>query len=141
MVLRQSKAVKGCTQLEREPERGCRREGFTLIEVSLALSLIAMILVGVMAALSSAFLAQRNNSEIVETQFLTQQVIEEAQDSAFDDLLSFNGTSVTSTDGLYRAQITASSAGLHLVRIEVVSSSIARPTIWSRAVTLISDPD
>lgn len=98
-------------------------------------------MIGVMASLSTGFMAQRSNSEILESQLLAREVLEEVQSTAYDSLLSFNGTSVTSGNGRFRADITAAAAGTGLVRISVSSSCLANPTITSQLVTQIADLD
>src|SRR5262245_30017383 len=87
-------SVRRGARLTGQPLRGS--EGFTLLEMALGFTVIGMILMGIMATFSTGFIAQRDNSEIAENQFLTRQVFEELQDIQFPDLLSFNDTSVTS---------------------------------------------
>jgi Tfp pilus assembly protein PilV len=115
--------------------------GFTMLEMVLGFTILSMILMGIMATFSTGFIAQRDNSELSENQLLTRQVCEELQDIQFADLLGFNGTAVTSPNGKNRAAISVTGMGVDLVRIQVVSSSVTRPEITSRAVTLVSNPD
>ena len=90
-----------------------------------------------MAALSTSFVAQAQSSETLESQLLVEQVLEELHDVDFETLVSFNGTYVES--GAHRADITAAYVTANLVRVELVTTSTAHPTISSRAVTLIAD--
>lgn len=115
-----------------------RSNGLTLIEVSITLVVLTLILTGLMASLSTGFLAQRQNTDLLECQLLTQQVIEEVQTAPYATLLSFNGTHVDDTAKTHRAQILARLADTGLVQIEVTTASLSQPLNTLRAVTLIS---
>ncbi len=118
-----------------------RDRGLSMIEVAISLSLLGLILVGVLGSLSTGFMAQRNNSDILECQLLTQRVIEEVQGSEFDSLPSFNGKYVEDTAHKHRARIYASMIGMNLVQLEVETASLVIPQNSARAVTLVSNPE
>ena len=118
-----------------------RTEGMSLIEVAVATSLLALILLGVMFSLSTGFMARRNNTDNMENQFFTRGVMEELQSTAYASLLSFNGTAVASANGKYRASITVNSAGVNLLRIVVTSADVTRPETSFRLVTQVAKLD
>lgn len=121
--------------------------GMTLVEIAISLALLGLILVGVMGSLSTSFLTQRHNSDLMECQLLTQRVLEEIQSTPYNSLLSFNGTYVDDPGGKHRARIFASTAALNLVQLEVETSTVsvgptpnpAQPRNTVRAVTLFSN--
>jgi Tfp pilus assembly protein PilV len=116
-----------------------RTRGLSMVEVAISVSLLGLILVGVMGSLSTSFIAQRTNSDVMQCQLLTQQVMEEVQSTPYTDLLSFNGTFLDDTSGKHRARITASLQGANLVRIEVNTTSLDHPQNTARAVTMIAN--
>lgn len=118
-----------------------RTEGMSLIEVAVATSLLALILLGVMFSLSTGFMARRNNTDNMENQFFTRGVMEELQSTTYASLLSFNGTAVASANGKYRASITVNSAGVNLLRIVVTSADVTRPETSFRLVTQVAKLD
>jgi Tfp pilus assembly protein PilV len=118
---------------------GGPEEGMHLLEIAVSMTLVLVILLGVMASISSASFAERSASEGLASQMLMNQVIEEVQASPFDSLLSFNGQFVTS--GVHRADITTGSVNADLVQIQVVVTSTTFPDVTSQAVILISDTD
>ena len=115
------------------------RDGFSLIEVTLALTILLIMLLGILASLSNASIAERETAEVLESQLLVTQVLEEIQSARYETLLSFNGTFVV--NGNHRADITAGLAGPDLTRIEVDVSSPVFPNIASSAVLLIADTE
>ncbi len=127
------------TRVSRANLSSQRSDGLTLVEIALTIALLGMIMIGVMASLSTGFLAQRSNSDLLETQLLAREVLEEVQSTPYDSLLSFNGTSVTSGNGKCQASISAATAGTGLVRIAVASTCVANPSISSNLVTQIAD--
>ena len=118
-----------------------RTEGMSLIEVAVATSLLALILLGVMFSLSTGFMARRNNTDNMENQFFARGVMEELQSTVYAGLLSFNGTAVASANGKYRASITVNSAGVNLLRIVVTSADVTRPETSFRLVTQVAKLD
>ena len=114
--------------------------GLTMIEIMVTIALLALIMIGILASLSTSFLAQRNNTDLLECQFLSQRVLEEVKSTSYDGLLSFNGTHVDDTSGKYRASISASNAAANLVQVEVVTAAREKPQNSTRMVTLISRP-
>jgi len=119
---------------------GSRLRGLTLLEIMVTIALLALIMIGILASLSTSFLAQRNNTDLLECQFLSQRVLEEVKSTSYDGLLSFNGTHVDDTSGKYRASISASNAAANLVQVEVVTAAREKPINSTRVVTLISKP-
>ncbi len=114
--------------------------GLTMVEITITIAILALIMIGVLTSLSTSFMAQRNNTDLLECQFLTQRVLEEVKSTSYDGLLSFNGTRVDDPSGKYRASISASSAATNLVRVEVVTTARDNPESSARMVTLISNP-
>jgi len=114
--------------------------GLTLIEITITIAILALIMIGVLTSLSTSFMAQRNNTDLLECQFLTQRVLEEIKSTSYDGLLSFNGTRVDDASGKYRASISASSVAANLVQVEVVTAAREKPQNSTRMVTLISRP-
>ena len=114
-----------------------RRAGWSLIEAAVGLMLVAVILLGVTATLTTAAIGHRATTSRVESQMLLNQVLEEIQASPYDTLLSFHGTYVV--EGNYRADISAALADVHLVAIQVGVTSPADPTVSMRGVLMVAD--
>jgi Tfp pilus assembly protein PilV len=116
-----------------------RSAGWSLIEVAVGLTLIAVILLGVTATLSIAAVGHRSTSSRVESQMLLNRVLEEIQASPYDTLLSFNGTFLV--EGDHQANLSVAQADVHLVQIQVDVISKEDPTIVTRGVLLIADTE
>jgi type II secretory pathway pseudopilin PulG len=123
------------------PAPGDRRGGMSLVEIALAISILGLILIGVLGSLSMGFMAKKNNSDQLANQFFARRIIEQMQSTPYVTLLSFNGTSVTSTDGKYRSSIAVRDAGLNLLRIVVISNALTNPEISYRLVTMVAKLD
>ena len=118
-----------------------RSRGLTLVEVAISISLLGLILVGVMGSLSTSFLTQRSNSDVLECQLMTQRVLEELQSTPFKSLPSFNGTYVDDGASKHRARIHVKVAGMNLVQVEVSTVSLVGPNNGVRAVTMIANTE
>jgi len=119
--------------------RNDRAGGFNLIEMSLAMTIVLTILLGVMASISTASLAEMNSSEALSSQLLLSQAIEELKDNTFSELPSFNGQYVVS--GTNRANISVTALTVDLARIQVNVSSTAFPDVSSSAVLLVANTE
>lgn len=115
--------------------------GLTLLEVTITVALLALILVGVLGALSTGALAQRSNTGMLGCQLLSRQVLEELKSVPYDGLAAFDGKSVDDVSGKYRATISVFPAATNLMELEVVAASREDPGTAFRLVTLISRPD
>ncbi len=120
-----------------EQHPNLRRGGFSLIEVAAGLALLAVILLGVMAAISTAFTGTRESTDRMENQLLLNRVIEEIQASPYESLLSFNGTFVT--EGDHRADIQVALTEPNLIQVQVNVASQGNPGVSSQGVFLLAD--
>lgn len=116
------------------------RAGLSLIEVSVSISVLTIVCLGVLASISTSARAFRESDEFHESQLLVQEVLEEIQTAPFDTLLSFDGQFVNSDDGEYRADISVDYVTLNLVRVHVSCTRIGTAALESEAVRLIADP-
>ena len=114
-----------------------REAGASLIEVAISLVLILAILLGVMASLSTASVAQMSSTEATSSQCLLSQSIEEVKNNDYDALLSFNGQTVAS--GTNTATILVDLVSTDLTRVQVTVTSSSFPDVTSRAVLLIAN--
>ncbi len=119
------------------PETAPRSAGFNLIEVAISMAIILTILLGVMASISTASIAEMTASEGVANQLLLSQTLEELKSNDFDDLITFNGQVVT--NGTNRATIQAALVTTDLVRLQVDVASTSFTDVTSSAVFLIAD--
>jgi len=115
------------------------RCGFSLVEVAVALTLVGVIVLGVLATVSTAAASGRSSGARLDSQMLLNQVIEEIQGSPYDTLLGFHGTFVV--EGDHRADISAVLADVNLVQIQVDVASQVDPSIASRGVLLVADTE
>lgn len=113
--------------------------GSSLLEVAISLALILAILIGVMASLTTAAVAQMNATESTQSQALLSQTLEEIKANDYDDLLSFNGQSVTS--GTNTALIQADLVATNLTRIQITVTSSAYADVITRTILLIARTD
>ena len=112
-------------------------QGMTLIEIAISLSIIGVLLLGVMASLSTGLSAQSINGERLTAHYLARDVLEEIQDNDFTNLLSFDGQFVT--EGAHQADISVSLVNVHLMRVQVTTTSTQYPEVSASAVTMISN--
>jgi len=118
---------------------GERVAGFNLIEIAISMAIILTILLGVMAAISTASLAEANSNEAVSGQLLLTQTVEELKNNNFAELLGFHGQYVTS--GTNRADISAALVTQDLIRLQVDVTSTDFPDVSSSAVFLLADTE
>ena len=115
-----------------------REGGFNLLELAIAMAIILTILLGVMASISTASIAEMNASEGMASQLLMSQTLEEIKNTTdFAALLSFNGQTVTS--GTNTATIRAQALTTGLVEIQVSVASSTYPNVASQGVLLIAN--
>jgi prepilin-type N-terminal cleavage/methylation domain-containing protein len=114
-----------------------RSQGLTLIEIAISLSIIGVLLLGVMASLTTGLSAQAENRERLTAQYLVRDVLEEIQDNDFANLLSFDGLFVT--EGAHQADISVSLVNTNLMRVQVSTTSTQHVEVSATAVTMISN--
>ena len=68
---------------------------------------------------------------------VVRDVLEEIQDNDFTNLLSFDGQFVT--EGAHQADISVSLVNVHLMRVQVTTTSTQYPEVSASAVTMISN--
>ena len=127
----------GCKTQKLGSQSCCGETGSSLLEVAISLTLILAILIGVMASLTTASLAQMNATEATQSQLLLSQALEEVKANDYDDLLSFNGQSVAS--GTNTALIQADLVATNLTRVQITVTSSAYPEVITRSVLLVAD--
>lgn len=114
-------------------------EGFSLLEMVIAMAILLTIVLGVMASISNAAIAEMNASEALASQLLLSQTMEELKNNDFADLITFNGQSVSS--GTNTALIRVSSLTTNLVRIQVDVTSNGFTDVANSSVLLVANPD
>ncbi len=110
---------------------------FNLLEATVALAILTLALLGVLAAISNASVAERETAQMLESQAALAQVLEEIQSLPYDTVLSLNGTFVTK--GNQRADIRAALDRVGLIRVQVDVTSAANPAVSSSAALLVAD--
>lgn len=108
--------------------------GFNLLEIAITMAIVLTILLGVMASISTASMAEMNSSEHVASQLLLSQALEELKANDFNDLITFNGQFVTS--GTNRADIAVAYLTPDLIRLQVTVTSTAFTDVVNSAVLL-----
>jgi Tfp pilus assembly protein PilV len=114
-----------------------RSAGFSLLEVGFAMGIILTILLGVMASISTASVAEMNASEGLASQLLLSQTVEEVKNNSFDNLITYNGQTVTSGTNTATIQVAYLTTDLVRIQVNVVSSQFAGVT--NSAVQLIAN--
>lgn len=127
------------TKSSREGERPLRprEQGFTLIEVMIAAAVIAIVLIGVVSTLSTAFVADRVASESTRAQNYCRQTMETLMEQEFSTLPTFNGSSIVR--GTLSANIETTTVAVGLVRVGVTVVSSAESDVRCQLVTLVAD--
>lgn len=120
--------------------------GFTLLEVIIALVIVALAALGVASGMAGNYVVDREASLAMEAQNLAGQLVEELLVVPFDELITnFNGTVVTNADNSLRGalsvvQVAPTVGAPSLIRIEVTVTPVGDATkVLSRTVTLRSD--
>ena len=104
--------------------RAHRDGGFTLLEVLIATVIMAIIFMGLISAISGTFLSATMANRATEAQDTARQLLEEASELSYADMLLLHGNALIGTGGLAaKIQVYEVSTGLLLLEVEV-----CRPT-------------
>ncbi|MGE3164792.1 MAG: prepilin-type N-terminal cleavage/methylation domain-containing protein [Planctomycetota bacterium] len=105
------------------PDR--KNAGYTLMEVLVATALVAALALAVMASYSVAFAADRTAQQLLSAQNLAQNTMETISTTAFAQLGSLDGASVTDGDLTGTISVDAISSTLTRCEVRVVHANIA----------------
>ena len=115
-----------------------RERGFSLLEVALSTVILGAVLIGTLGSLSTAAIGQRHDGARVESQLLLSRVMEELRVTAFNSLVSYDGTWIE--EGRHRADINVSSRGPGLLKLSVRVRQLENEEIETRGVLLVMRP-
>jgi type II secretory pathway pseudopilin PulG len=115
-----------------------RERGFSLLEVALSTVILGAVLIGTLGSLSTAAIGQRNDGARVESQLLLSRVMEELRATAFNSLVSYDGTWIE--EGRHRADINVSPRGPGLLKLSVRVRQLENEEIETRGVLLVTSP-
>ena len=94
--------------------------GFTLLEIMIACVVMAIVFMGLISSMSGAFLATGMANKASESQATARQMLEEAMELSYDDMLLLDGDSIITTDGLAaKYQAFEVTPGLLMLQVEV----------------------
>ena len=116
-----------------------RRDGCSLPEVAVALSLFSIVVLGVLGGIVSAAEAQRDTRAELQSIRLLDRMMEELQAVAFDGLIGLDSTFVTQNS--HRADLTVVQLEPGLIQVQVDVTSSQFPSVSHVGVLLIADPD
>ena len=115
-----------------------RERGFSLLEVALSTVILGAVLIGTLGSLSTAAIGQRHDGARVESQLLLSRVMEELRATAFNSLVSYDGTWIE--EGRHRADIHVSPRGPGLLKLSVRVRQLENEEIETRGVLLVMRP-
>ena len=115
-----------------------RERGFSLLEVALSTVILGAVLIGTLGSLSTAAIGQRNDGARVESHLLLSRVMEELRATAFNSLVSYDGTWIE--EGRHRADINVSPRGPGLLKLSVRVRQLENEEIETRGVLLVTSP-
>jgi len=115
-----------------------RERGFSLLEVALSTVILGAVLIGTLGSLSTAAIGQRHDGARVESQLLLSRVMEELRATAFNSLVSYDGTWIE--EGRHRADINISPRGPGLLKLSVRVRQLENEEIETRGVLLVMRP-
>lgn len=110
---------------------------FTLIEVTMATLLVAVLSLGVISGFAVAHAADRTASDSTSASNLAQETLETVLTTPYDLVLSLDGSQVT--QGELTAVTSVSLVAVGLQRIEVVVTHTMNPSVNVSTTTLIAD--
>lgn len=130
------------TQLHRI-RRLSRRAGLTLIEVTIALSVVATVLMASAGSFTTSISSAKSARRTSEAAAYLQTVMEDLSAQPYDNLLSLNGNRVYDTSSAatanFAADITTFSSALDLIQVQVVCTDMRTNQAMGQIVTLRSN--
>ncbi len=93
--------------------------GFTLFEVVLAAAILALLMLGVLAATNGSFLADRAAGNATRSQAIARQTMEECLATDYNDLLNLNGNTATVQGFTVTITVMQSTVDTRLVEVVV----------------------
>ncbi len=91
--------------------------GFTILEILIATAILGIVFVGLLAALGDTFVADQAAYASARSRNLAQRVMEEVVHTAFDNLLSLDGDTITQDGFTVTVRVVASTPDLRLVEV------------------------
>lgn len=123
--------------------RRASRAGLTLIEVTIALAVVATVLIASAGSFSTSLSSARSAHRTSEAASFLQSVMEDVAAQPYDNLLSLNGQRVYDTASASTAQfaadLTVFTAAVDLVQVEAVAIDMRTNQETGRVVTQRSD--
>lgn len=114
-----------------------REEGFTLLEIMIALVILGSILLGVTLGISTAFAAGRDTQERLEQRLFTSRVVEELRALPWTTLPGFHGYTVE--EGNFLATVRVQLVATQLLQVQVETSSSAVTGESTRTTFLVAN--
>ena len=114
-------------------------EGFSLVEVMVAVALLGILTFGVLGSMVIGFNSDRSTQEVVRCQQYAQRVLETVKGVPYAQVPSLSGTSTV--DGDFTATIVVSTLATGLARVEIDVTHQTMPDVAASVVTLVADLD
>ena len=96
-------------------------DGFSLIEVAIAITSTAALALGVMMVFTTAGVQDRDAYEVTRTQNVAASLMEQAEAFSFDELAVFAGNSFGWTVERWEVQITVTQLQTDLIAVETTA--------------------
>ena len=93
---------------------------FTLLELMIAAVVTAIVFMGLISSITGAFLSTSMANKASEAQATARQMLEEAMELSYGDMLLLDGNSVITTDGLAaKYEVFEVTPGLLMLEVEI----------------------
>lgn len=123
--------------------RLARRAGMTLIEVTIALAVVATVLLASAGSFSQSITAVKNARRTSEAGAFLQTVMEDLSAQPYTNLLSFNGNRIydgaAASSSNYSADLTVFTSSVDLIQVQAVVTDLQSGRELCRIATLRSN--
>ncbi|HGY91492.1 MAG TPA: hypothetical protein ENK43_10000 [Planctomycetes bacterium] len=110
--------------------------GTTLVEVAVAMTVVAILAFGILLGFTTADIQDREAYELTRSQNVCTSMLEQVESLSFTDLLNYTGQVVTFDIDKWHFDVTVNQLQGDLLSIEVVSTARADGSHRVRLVTL-----
>ena len=112
-------------------------EGFTIVEVTIAMVIVALLATGVVSALSVSHVTDRSSRDLITANHIAQDVMESIEVTPYTGLLALDDSSVV--DGSFTATTSCDLVAIGLIRVTVLVTCDDNPDVNIELVTLSAD--